>query len=123
MDSTPYFVYPSPKIPDLSGQVALCRGPFVYCAEGVDNGGDVLSLSFDLSKPVTEAAEGYVPAAVTEKKYFALNVSGWREKLPESEALYSSNKPEKTMENIKMVPYYTWGNRGINQMKIWFPHN
>lgn len=123
LDSTPYFVYPSPKIPDLSGQVALCRGPFVYCAEGLDNGGDVLSLSFDVSKPVTEAAEGDVSAAVTGKKYFALNVSGWREKIQESEVLYSSKKPDKSLENIKMVPYYTWGNRGINQMKIWFPHN
>ena len=130
LDSTPYFVYPSPKIPDLSGQVALCRGPFVYCAEGIDNGGDVLNLSFDVSKPVTEidssnvtafnsaASDGKKPGS---DKYFALNVCGWRERIPET--LYTTDKPEKALENIRMVPYYTWGNRGINQMKIWFPHN
>ena len=39
----------------------------------------------------------------------------------QSEELYSSKKPEESMVNIKMVPYYTWGNRGLNQMKIWFP--
>lgn len=130
LDSSPYFVYPSPKIPDLSGQVALCRGPFVYCAEGVDNGGDVLNLSFDVSKPVTEIDSSNVTAfnsaapdgkKPVSEKYFALNVCGWREKILET--LYTTDKPEKTLENIRMVPYYTWGNRGINQMKIWFPHN
>lgn len=110
LDSNPYFVYPSPKIPDLSGQVALCRGPFVYCAEGVDNKEDVLSLSIDVSKNPTEL----------KKDFSDLNVSGWREK--ESEDLYTTKLPEKVTENIKMVPYYTWGNRGINQMKIWFPY-
>lgn len=110
LDSTPYFVYPSSKIPDLSGQVALCRGPFVYCAEGVDNKDDVLSLSFDVTKPVCEV----------DKDYSALYVNGWRQTV--TEELYTTSVPEKKSENIKMVPYYTWGNRGLNQMKIWFPH-
>ena len=110
LDSTPYFVYPSPKIPDLSGQVALCRGPFVYCAEGVDNKDDILSLSLDVSKPASELKDDYS----------ALKVAGWRETA--QEGLYSTCHPEKTTENITMVPYYTWGNRGLNQMKIWFPY-
>lgn len=111
LDSTPYFVYPSSKIPDLCGQVALCRGPFVYCAEGVDNKDDVLSLSFDVSKCAEELKDDFS----------SLKISGWRE--VSSESLYSSCKPEKLFENIKMIPYYTWGNRGLTQMKIWFPHN
>lgn len=110
LDSTPYFVYPSAKIPDLSGHAALCRGPFVYCAEGVDNKDDILSLSFDVTKTVTEA----------DKDFSSLNVSGWRQTV--SDELYTTNIPEKIPENIKMVPYYTWGNRGLNQMKIWFPY-
>ena len=37
-------IYPSTKIPDLSGTVALSRGPLIYCFEGVDNGGRVLDI-------------------------------------------------------------------------------
>ena len=42
--SMPYIVYPSSKIPDLSGQIAVCRGPLVYCAEGVDNKKEITGL-------------------------------------------------------------------------------
>lgn len=32
------------KVLDNSGMVALQRGPLVYCAEGVDNNGEVMNL-------------------------------------------------------------------------------
>ena len=44
-DMTPYKVYASSKVPADTGCAAVQRGPVVYCAEGLDNGGDVLSLS------------------------------------------------------------------------------
>ena len=37
--------YPNTAIHDLSGKVALSRGPLVYCFEGVDNDNDVLSIA------------------------------------------------------------------------------
>ena len=41
LDDTPYRVYASSKVPRLTGSAAICRGPLVYCFEGVDNDGDV----------------------------------------------------------------------------------
>ncbi|MBQ9085966.1 MAG: glycoside hydrolase family 127 protein [Clostridia bacterium] len=34
-------IYANPKVDADLGRVAVMRGPFVYCAEGVDNGGNV----------------------------------------------------------------------------------
>lgn len=36
----PYFVYASNKVPQLTGQAAMCCGPLVYCFEGKDNEDD-----------------------------------------------------------------------------------
>lgn len=114
LDENPYFIYPSPRIPDLSGMVAVARGPLVYCAEGVDNKDDVLSLGIDTSEKIwINAAEKENAVAAT------LSVRGYR--LKACEELYSTEKPESSMENIKMIPYYTWGNRGLNQMRVWLP--
>ena len=44
LNSNPYIVYPSSKIPDLSGNISICRGPLVYCAEGVDNEKEITGL-------------------------------------------------------------------------------
>ena len=107
LDRSPYFVYPSSRIPDLSGQVAVCRGPLVYCAEGLDNKEDILGLSINSRRKPMPGPDN------------SLIVKGFLTE--QSEELYSSKKPEESMVNIKMVPYYTWGNRGLNQMKIWFP--
>ncbi len=106
LDDEPYFVYPSARIPDVCGQVAVCRGPLVYCAEGIDNQDDVLSLSlFTGRKPEVQGHN--------------LVVSGYREQVTES--LYVLDEPEGSETAVTMIPYYTWANRGITQMKVWFP--
>ena len=43
-DMAPYKVYATSRVPADTGCAAVQRGPVVYCAEGVDNGGDVLSF-------------------------------------------------------------------------------
>ena len=47
LDMTPRKVFASSKIPADTGCAAVQRGPLVYCTEGVDNGGDILSLSLN----------------------------------------------------------------------------
>ncbi|MBO4732708.1 MAG: glycoside hydrolase family 127 protein [Spirochaetaceae bacterium] len=111
LDKRPYFVYPSQKIPDLCGQAAVCMGPLVFCAEGKDNGDDVLSLMLNTEKPVEVSLN---------KNSAMLAVSGFR--IKGTDDLYSDQKPEAIPQTIWMIPYYLWGNRGVNQMKVWFPY-
>lgn len=113
-DSTPYFVYASTKVPKLSGQVAVCRGPLVYCFEGVDNDRDVLSLQIDTADEIKvldyeeSTLNGIVP----------IEVGAYRCE-DEDDLLYHTKAPSYKKCTARAIPYYAWGNRGENQMRVW----
>ena len=35
--------------------------------------------------------------------------------------LYTRKLPEYEECCMTLVPYYTWGNRGLNEMRVWIP--
>lgn len=108
-------IYCSPMVASNTGYVAVQRGPLIYCAEGVDNGNDILGLTVKENGNIASLdfdenlLSGIVP----------IEVEGYRtEKI---EGLYTDKKPVNTPCKIKMIPYYAWGNRGLNQMRVWLP--
>ncbi|MCM1334126.1 MAG: glycoside hydrolase family 127 protein [Bacteroides sp.] len=113
LDDRASFVYPSPRIAENTGAVAVRRGPLVYCFEGADNGGDVLSLRADDGAPIEVGA--YRPDLLGGT--VPLTLKGVREK--SFDGLYSMAKPEETPVTLTAVPYYTWGNRGEGEMRVW----
>lgn len=113
LDDTPRLVYCSARVAENTGRAAVTRGALVYCFEGADNGGDVLSLSLDVS------GKAEVGEVIDELGVRALKISGFR--TPPSAALYTSKKPVPVPETLTAVPYYAWGNRGENQMRVWLP--
>ena len=117
LDDVPYFVYPSAKVPRLTGCAALCRGPLVYCFEGVDNDGDVLSL-----KLITDAApivRDFDPKLLCGTAVIEAEVV----RTDSFDGLYAFKKPKEKDCRAVAVPYYTWGNRGVNQMRVWLPED
>lgn len=108
-------VYTSNKVSANTGKAAIQRGPLIYCAEGVDNDGDVLSLSLKKGGAVTVSE--YLP----DKLYGIreLYAEGYRETM--SDMLYSYDAPSAKACQITLIPYYAWGNRGLNQMRVWIP--
>lgn len=114
LDGSPRFVYASVRVPRLTGMAALCRGPLVYCFEGADNG-DVLSLSFDTDKPAEVC--GFEPNLLGG--IARLKVDAKRSE--ETAELYTDEKPIEMPCKAVGIPYYTWGNRGENQMRVWLP--
>ena len=113
LDGTPRFVYGSAKVPELSGKTALCRGPLVYCFEGIDNEDNIVALSLKRGGRVN--AENYDADLLggTVK----LTADGMRRE--DFSTLYSCSAPEEKACTLVAVPYYTWGNRGENQMRVW----
>lgn len=113
LDDSPFLIYPNPKIPSLSGFTALCRGPLIYCFEGIDNENDVLSLALDESGKLSvgDFDEKFLGGTVviTADAYRTLT----------EDSLYSYKPPEYLKTKAKAVPYYTWSNRGENQMRVW----
>lgn len=109
-DDAPHFVYASNKIPRAAGMVSLRRGPLVYCFEGVDNG-SVKTLLIDRNTaPVVSLFSNDLQANT-------LSVKAMREE--ESDELYSDVPPAVTECEATAVPYYTWGNRGETEMRVW----
>ncbi len=117
LDSRAFFVYASPKVAETTGCAAIQRGPLVYCFEGVDNDGDVLSLSVDTNKtPVADTVCG-MEVSGTCVRTVKLKAAAYRRE--EQEGLYSYKKAaEKSCEAVA-IPYFLWGNRGLNQMRVW----
>ncbi len=113
LDKTARFQYASPKIPELTGKTAISRGPLVYCFEGVDNQGDVLSLSLQKegSLEVSAFQENLLGGTVT------ITVDAFR--TDAIDELYTDKAPGAKPCKAVAVPYYTWGNRGENQMRVW----
>ncbi len=115
LDMTPIKIYANPLIPSNSGKTAIQRGPLVYCAEGADNDGDVLSLFADRNGKITSLPYdssrlyGIVP----------MEADGFR--LLPSKELYSQKAPKMQPCKIRLIPYYAWCNRGPNQMRVWLP--
>jgi len=107
-------IYANPAIAANNGKVALRRGPLIYCVEGVDNEDDVLGLSVCDGKIATEAYQPELLGGVR-----VLKVPGVRTK--RTDDLYLSKKPEQEEVMIIAIPYYAWGNRGLNEMRVWLP--
>ena len=106
-------VYASQKVPQLTGKVALGRGPLVYCFEGVDNDGDVLSLALRRGGSITPSAfradllSGVVTLAVDAVRR------------TDDGDLYATTPPAEEACTATAIPYYAWANRGENQMRVW----
>ncbi|RIW18569.1 glycoside hydrolase family 127 protein [Algoriphagus lacus] len=92
-----------PEVLANQGRVAIQRGPLVYCVEGADNGG--MATDFVLaSTPGFEVKDYQV--LDEQVKAISFNVNGL------------NNQGQKT---LTAIPYYTWANRGPNEMQVWIP--
>ncbi|KAF6562181.1 glycoside hydrolase family 127 protein [Paenibacillus sp. EKM202P] len=93
-------------------QVALQRGPVVYCLEEADNGANLAGLRLPKDNPVTEEFSEHLLGGIVK-----LTIEGYRVK--GSNALYSSEPPELVPQQITAIPYYAWCNRAKGEMRIW----
>jgi DUF1680 family protein len=100
------------RIKDDAGKLAIQRGPVIYCAEWPDNNtGNILNL---IIKKEPGFSTEFVPDLLggTEiVKTMAYQTSRTLNGKIES-------KPE---EQLTLIPYALWNNRGPGQMMVWIP--
>ena len=113
LDMTIRRIYTNTKVRSNAGCVALMRGPIVYCFEEVDNGKELQALRIPRKSQVMALPynESFLNGIVS------LQVEGIR--LKSSDDLYSEQPPEEEKAVLTAIPYYAWGNRGLNQMRVW----
>lgn len=116
----------NPKVAKDSGLGAVTVGPVVYCAEGVDNGGEVFSFTVDrnglsLNKETPAQIGGFKPVADSLGQVYTVTAAGTSLVMNDPEALYCTEEYREEKRELKLIPYFMWGNRGENQMRVWMP--
>ncbi|MGN6179670.1 MAG: aceric acid hydrolase [Mucilaginibacter sp.] len=109
----------NPLVEEVRNQVAVKRGPVVYCLEAVDlpKGQSIFNIALSNKsglkpQPAKIAGSNIVSLTGTAK---VRKDSNWGNKLYREVTL-----PDKAI-GIKLVPYYAWDNRGHTNMETWIP--
>ncbi|MEJ5994999.1 glycoside hydrolase family 127 protein [Pedobacter sp. Du54] len=108
----------NPLVEENRNQVAIKRGPIVYCLESPDLPGKSIFNAF-------------IPASI-QLKAMPITIDGARmmslvgnAKMVASKTwakvLYRPVSASSTAIPIKLIPYYAWGNRGHSEMSVWLP--
>ena len=107
-----------PRIEEVRNQVALKRGPIVYCVETPDLPEEVKIYNVYLNHDAELEAK-YRPdflggVTVIEGSALLRNVEG--------EGMYRKvDAPDWKSIDTQFVPYYAWSNRGLAEMTVFMP--
>jgi uncharacterized protein len=106
----------NPNVKDDSGQIAIQRGPLVYCLEACDQGESLDSVYLPRGAELkAEKAHDLLGGVVV--------VKASAETAPEqdwTDSLYQAVAPSRPVP-ILAIPYYAWDNRKAGQMRVWLP--
>jgi len=108
----------NPLVEETRNQVAIKRGPIVYCLESADlpdyNVFDIAIPSSVKFQPTPMKIDnGNVMALTGEAKLIQNNNWG--------DALYKEVNRDTRPVKIRLIPYYAWANRGKTDMTVWMP--
>jgi DUF1680 family protein len=93
------------------GRVALQRGPLIYCVEGADNGGQAWNI-------LLPDAAAFSPVRDTILSEQVVALKGTLPTVTVSSDGYSVRTEQRS---VTAIPYYTWCNRGNDEMQVWLP--
>lgn len=120
LDMSVKFVRANSRVRSDAGQVAVMRGLLVYCVEQADNPGDLwnyrLADGVDAAAAKTEFQSDLLGGVDT------VSLPAVREQADSDDAaLYASADvaPATEAAILTLVPYYSWANREVGQMRVW----
>ena len=111
----------NPLVEEAKGQVAVMRGPVVYCLEGQDiEGGhriNDIALPADIQLKEIKMQIANHEMTALEGEAILVNSDKW-----DNRTLYRELRPtQKKTVKIRLIPYYAWDNRGVQDMSLWLP--
>lgn len=108
----------NPLVEETRNQVAVKRGPVVYCIESPDlEGGNIFNVAVPADirlTPVSDRIAGGNIMALTGTARL-LREPDW------TRTLYREVSTDYEPVRIKLIPYYAWANRGYTDMSVWMP--
>ncbi len=119
MDMPVRLIESHPLLEETRNQIAVKRGPLVYCLENMDIEG-----GHKIDNVVIPASIELTPKKITIEGSPIVALEGTAllsEKVDWENALYRDLTKADQKVNIRLVPYYAWGNRGKSEMTVWMP--
>lgn len=108
----------NPLVEENRNQVAVKRGPVVYCLESKDFNGKNIFNAVIPSSIVLKAT----PITIDGAPMMSLEgTAKMRAKTDWTNTLYHPIAKKNETTPIKLVPYFAWGNRGHSEMSVWLP--
>lgn len=119
-DMTTRMTMSHPYVEETTNQVAVERGPLVYCLESADCDLETIENCLISStakfKPVNISIENRnIIALQTE---LTVNES---QKNSKHSLYHTLNHQEFKKTKARLIPYFAWDNRGFGEMKVWLP--
>ncbi len=109
----------NPLVEETRNQVAVMRGPIVYCLEKQDVAADI--NIFDLKM---KQGEQFAPRHenILGQDIVLLEGNAYRTNSTKWNSLYrkTSDGKQETVP-VRLVPYFAWGNRTFGDMSVWMP--
>lgn len=111
LDMTPQLLLSKREVEANADRAALQRGPLVYCFEAADNPGKVFNALLPLHTRFEE----------TTLNIQGEEVVGLQGNLPILRPTRDGLSVESISQKMIAIPYYSWCNRGSNDMQVWMP--
>lgn len=117
LDMKPNLVRTNPNVRADADQVAVQRGPVVYCAEEVDNQAGLWNyqlsktpqFDYDYKDQLLNGVGVLTTSDVTKLDAEASDTN-----------LYVFNQlPKRKAAKLTLIPYYAWANRDEGEMRVW----
>ncbi len=108
----------NPLVEECRGQVAVQRGPIIYCLESNDlDGTDIDNITIPVNAKFNTVETTIDGSRIMALETLAVNRSenSWKK------TLYREASKDKNNVKIRLIPYYAWGNRGKSEMTVWIP--
>ena len=111
-------IYGNPLVRHQAGQVAVQRGPLVYCLEQADNGEQLHNLQLPRDARFS-AVEG---KGIFARKIL-LQAPGYKQTAEDAEnqALWHYDRAPSSRQPqvLTFIPWFSWANRGEGEMRSW----
>ncbi|WP_010134781.1 glycoside hydrolase family 127 protein [Ochrovirga pacifica] len=108
----------NPLIEEVRNQIAIKRGPVVYCVESPDLpvNTDVLDVYYATDANLTAVHQPEFLGGVTTIQ------GNFKLRKDTRQGMYTEVKqPRWETTKVQMVPYFAWANRGKAEMSVWLP--
>ncbi|HCQ8415734.1 TPA: glycoside hydrolase family 127 protein [Klebsiella michiganensis] len=111
-------IYGNPLVRHQAGQVAVQRGPLVYCLEQADNGEQLHNLQLP-----RDARFSTVEGKGIFARKILLQAPGYKQTAEDAEnqALWHYDRAPSSRQPqvLTFIPWFSWANRGEGEMRIW----